>query len=51
VSVGVASITPPLQPSSDARALIQQADRHLYAAKKLGRNRVSYQDEENTTQS
>ncbi len=34
---------------SDARALIQQADRHLYLAKKLGRNRVSYEDEENTT--
>ena len=51
VSVGVACITPPPQAPSDARALIQQADRHLYSAKKLGRNRVSYQDEENTTKS
>jgi diguanylate cyclase (GGDEF)-like protein len=50
VSIGVASITPPPQVPSDARALIQQADRHLYLAKKLGRNRVSYVDEENTTQ-
>jgi diguanylate cyclase (GGDEF)-like protein len=51
VSIGVASITPPAHAPSDARALIQQADRHLYLAKKLGRNRVSYEDEENTTQS
>jgi diguanylate cyclase (GGDEF)-like protein len=51
VSIGVASITPPPQVPSDARALIQQADRHLYLAKKLGRNRVSYEDEENTPQS
>ena len=29
--------------------LIQQADRHLYLAKHLGRNQVSYEDEENTT--
>jgi diguanylate cyclase (GGDEF)-like protein len=51
VSIGVASIAPPAHVPSDARALIQQADRHLYLAKKLGRNRVSYEDEENTTQS
>ncbi len=51
VSIGVASITPPPQASSDPRALIQQADQHLYLAKKLGRNRVSYEDEENTTPS
>lgn len=49
VSIGVACITPPAHASSDARALIQQADRHLYLAKKLGRNRVSYEDEEYTT--
>jgi diguanylate cyclase (GGDEF)-like protein len=51
VSIGVASITPPAHASSDARALIQQADRHLYLAKKLGRNQVSYDNQENTTQS
>ncbi len=50
VSIGVASITPPPHAPSDARTLIQQADRHLYLAKKLGRNQVSYEDEENTTQ-
>jgi diguanylate cyclase (GGDEF)-like protein len=49
VSIGVASMTPPPQAPSDARILIQQADRQLYLAKKLGRNQVSYEDEENTT--
>jgi diguanylate cyclase (GGDEF)-like protein len=51
VSIGVASMTPPAQVPSDPRALIQQADQHLYLAKKRGRNRVSYEDEENTPQS
>ena len=50
VSIGVASITPPPHAPSDARTLIQQADRHLYLAKKLGRNQVNYEDEESTTQ-
>ena len=50
VSIGVASITPPPHALADARTLIQQADRHLYLAKRLGRNQVSYEDEENTTQ-
>jgi two-component system chemotaxis family response regulator WspR len=50
VSIGVASMTPPPQSPSDARSLIQQADRHLYLAKKLGRNQVNYEAEENTTQ-
>ncbi len=49
VSVGVACMTPPPQAPSDVRALIEQADRHLYLAKKLGRNQVSYEREENTT--
>ena len=49
VSIGVASMTPPPQAPSDPRTLIEQADRHLYLAKKLGRNQVSYDHEENTT--
>ncbi len=49
VSIGVACITPQPHGPSDARALVEAADRHLYLAKHLGRNQVSYQDEENTT--
>ncbi len=51
VSIGVACATPQPHGPEDARALIEEADRHLYKAKQLGRNRVNYQDyEENTTQ-
>lgn len=50
VSIGVASITPQPHGPTDARALVEEADRHLYSAKRLGRNQVSYQDQENTTQ-
>ena len=48
VSIGVASKTPEPHGPTNARALIEEADRHLYLAKRLGRNQVSYQDEENT---
>jgi diguanylate cyclase (GGDEF)-like protein len=50
VSIGVACITPQPNGPADARTLIEEADRHLYSAKRLGRNQVSYQDQENTTQ-
>jgi diguanylate cyclase (GGDEF)-like protein len=50
VSIGVACATPQPHGPTDARALIEEADRHLYKAKQLGRNQVNYQhDEENTT--
>ena len=48
VSIGVATKTPAPDGPSDARALIEEADRHLYMAKRRGRNQVSYQDEEAT---
>jgi diguanylate cyclase (GGDEF)-like protein len=50
VSIGVACITPQPHAPSDARTLIEQADRHLYLAKRLGRNKLSSEHEENTTQ-
>jgi diguanylate cyclase (GGDEF)-like protein len=50
VSIGVACITPQPRGPTDARTLVEQADRHLYLAKHLGRNQVSSEDEENTTQ-
>jgi diguanylate cyclase (GGDEF)-like protein len=49
VSIGVASTTPRPHGPTDARALIEEADRHLYLAKRLGRNQVNYQDEEKIT--
>jgi diguanylate cyclase (GGDEF)-like protein len=49
VSVGVGCAIPqPLGPR-DARALIDEADRHLYLAKHLGRNQVSYLAGENSS--
>ncbi len=46
ISMGVACLTPAPQSAADARPLIECADRYLYLAKKSGRNRVNYQDEE-----
>ena len=48
VSVGVACTTPQPKGPTDARTLIEEADRQLYLAKHRGRNQVSYQHEENT---
>jgi diguanylate cyclase (GGDEF)-like protein len=50
VSIGVACMTPQPHGPADARKLVEEADRHLYLAKQLGRNLVSYQDMEDNTQ-
>jgi diguanylate cyclase (GGDEF)-like protein len=50
VSIGVACITPQPHGPTDARTLVEEADRHLYLAKHRGRNQVSCEDEENTAQ-
>jgi diguanylate cyclase (GGDEF)-like protein len=47
VSIGVASALPKPHGPSDARLLIEEADRRLYLAKRLGRNQVNHLDEEN----
>jgi two-component system cell cycle response regulator len=44
LSIGVACAIPQTQDASDARALVEVADRNLYSAKHHGRNRVEYQD-------
>jgi diguanylate cyclase (GGDEF)-like protein len=49
VSIGVASATPGPHGPADAHLLIEEADRRLYLAKRLGRNQVNYQDEEKIT--
>jgi diguanylate cyclase (GGDEF)-like protein len=46
ISIGGATKTPARDGPSDARALVEEADRHLYLAKREGRNQVSYQVEE-----
>jgi diguanylate cyclase (GGDEF)-like protein len=48
VSIGVACATPRPKGPTDARTLIEEADRQLYLAKHHGRDQVSYQHEENT---
>jgi diguanylate cyclase (GGDEF)-like protein len=50
VSIGVACVTPQPHGPTDARTLVEEADRHLYLAKHRGRNQVSCEDEENTAQ-
>ena len=47
VSIGVASAIPKPHGPADARLLIEEADRRLYLAKRLGRNQVNHLDEEN----
>jgi diguanylate cyclase (GGDEF)-like protein len=49
ISIGVATMTPSPSGASDPGILIEEADRQLYLAKKRGRNRVNYQDEEAIT--
>ena len=49
ISIGVATQIPSPSGPSDPKVLIEEADKHLYLAKKRGRNRVNYQDEEATT--
>jgi diguanylate cyclase (GGDEF)-like protein len=48
ISIGLATKTPAPDGPSDARALIEEADRQLYSAKRDGRNKVSYRVEEVT---
>jgi diguanylate cyclase (GGDEF)-like protein len=47
LSIGVGSIAPLPQEPLDARAIVEEADRFLYMAKRQGRNRVGYHAEAN----
>jgi diguanylate cyclase (GGDEF)-like protein len=51
LSIGAASITPCPHETTDGRALIAEADRNLYLAKRCGRNRVNSRDQEDTRSS
>jgi diguanylate cyclase (GGDEF)-like protein len=50
LSIGVACITPQPHGPTDARKLVEDADRHLYLAKQMGRNQVNSQIAEDNTQ-
>jgi diguanylate cyclase (GGDEF)-like protein len=47
LSIGVACVVPKPQ-GADPHALIENADRNLYLAKKNGRNRVNHKEEDDT---
>jgi diguanylate cyclase (GGDEF)-like protein len=49
LSIGVGSMAPLPHGPTDARPIVEEADRYLYMAKRQGRNRVSYQAEANAT--
>jgi diguanylate cyclase (GGDEF)-like protein len=48
LSIGIGCKTPSPQGTSEARSLVEEADRNLYLAKHRGRNRVACSNEKNT---